>query len=375
MKRMKNFVLFLASALLIVGCATDNVSESMSQPQGDSTVVVEVPVSASSAVDSRIAVSDNGDGGYSVKWSTGDTVGAWSDEPYGIKTLPEMTISSFDEEQSVFTGSVSTDAETLRFVYPYPTATFYAKDNTNKTETTYDTWYNAFDISMARQTAVEDLSHLSATTYMVSDTFSVDDTTSSQSMSHIGAVVDLYIQCIEAEAAGYTLSQVSVSCETLPTSATINLQKSGYEDDGFVEVLSCGEIIISVPQYSADASGVYPVVPFNVLPFTAAAGGEISVTATFEDADGNAYKGVRTIAISEAKEFARATRNTIKASISDALTSEESLLTWSLTTSDYTTASYAANTGSFVKDGVGYYSSSVYQSSSAMQWKKTEGYI
>ncbi len=305
---MKKIFICLAAAVTAISCNVDSLSDATPSVDGQGKIVVSLTTPA--ATTSRVDVADNGNGGYAVTWSEGDALGGWCDAIYNNDSFNKfsMVAGSYSAEEASFEGTISyVDAlDKVRFVYPYsPSISLYNKDNTVGNYTNY---MNAFDISLAKQSAKADLSHLDATTYMVSDalvapTGDDDFESTSLAMRHIGAAMDLRLKLDNA--AGYTLTNIVVS--GMPSEASINLLKEIDDEDFMVLNTQSSDITIAVDSFEA-ADDIYSVV-FNILPFALEAGDAISVVATFVDADDVVYTAEGSFEATAAVEFARATRN------------------------------------------------------------------
>ncbi len=288
---MKKALLFLATIVAAASCTNDvNVT-----PEINGSKQVTVSVSTSSAIDTRIALSENENGGYTATWSIDDKLGAWSE---GDVALSEFEIDVYGETSSTFKGGFSDGAEYVRFVYPY------------STDAVAD---SKLAIDLSSQTAEADLAHLSATTYMMSEYMAITAASSGVGLSHIGAVADIRIKC--SEAVDMSLKSIAISGDMIPTTASVDLT-ADIEDD-YITVDSYGTISVDVPNFTADG-GIFEV-PVSIIPFEIAAGESVKLVATFEDAAGNTMVGTREIAAGSDTSFSRATRNYLNFVISDEL--------------------------------------------------------
>ncbi len=294
-------------------CNTDNLGEDIPSVELHQKSI-EVTLSNSESPISRVAMADDGQGGYTVSWSLGDAVGGWCEGVYNNSSFNEfeMNESSYSVNSATFKGSIqyAEDTDNVRFVYPYNSATkLYNKENTIDGYTNY---MNAFDISLAKQSVKADLSHLAATTYMVSDGIAYAEIESVEPrMRHVGAVMDLNLKLASSE--GYSLVKVAVN--GMPTDATLNLLKS-VDDADFMELSALSSSYeVAVDSFVAQ-DDIYSLT-LNILPFTLAADSSISVEATFVDASLKEYTASATFTSTGSEEFTRSTRNTLNLILED----------------------------------------------------------
>ncbi len=334
---MRKFLLFAALAVAAVGCNKDFENDNTTpEVEDDSSIQLSVAISASEYNDSRVAFTDdtdeNGGSIYTVTWKEGDELGAWIDGSNAFYNDAfdkfEISEGGFDAVESTFEGTLSmgTFASSVRFVHPYTSTEIYAKNNIyyNKMSPC-----NAFNVSLANQTATTDLSNLNENTYMMSQPIEIEGTnnsiTQTPAMCHLGALLDINVVCTEAAANNYELVEVNVACATMPSEVSVNMQKDFPTDDGdfstydYFEATAHDGITVAVPNFTADSDGVFPTVPLNIFPFEFSGASDIVVTITFTDAAAtNYYTAVKTISTGGAYMlFERATRNIIKATVSD----------------------------------------------------------
>lgn len=294
---MKKILLLLVAAAVAVGCNKD-----VAPRVGDSMVELSVAVSLDQGAESKVTLSEDG-AAYNVEWSAGDELGAWWSDATAFTQFTMSSSLADDSQVAVFSGEVASDVVSLYFIHPYIAAAEVSEGKFT------------VDLSSQSVSAGGDLSHLGSTTYMISEAVAVEDMSeesASPTMKHIGAIMDLRIQCTAA--AGYELIAVSVSGSTLPSLAQIDIA-AGIEGDGFY-TSEIGEISIEVPNFAAGDNNIFPTVPFNIIPFDITTDDTIEVEATFVDAAGNYYIGTREIT-GAVGSFERATRNTLNVIISE----------------------------------------------------------
>ncbi len=313
---MKQLLLPFLAILLFAGCS-DISTSSVSY---DSTSH-QVTISASTALstDSRVSLSDDGVGGYSVNWSEGDKLGGWFAMESNDNSLAEFTMDTYGAQTSTFTGSAPS-VERARFFYPYNQGiTLYAKDAS---------YNSAFDISLASQVALADLEHMASTTYMLSEVCDLSSSTESLSdlaMRHLTTVIVLNLKCDDDS--NYKLINVAIEGDMIPTKVSVDMQRS--LDEQYFEATECGEINISVPSFDSE-SDIF-TVPFSSFPFVIDSGEEIVVTATFIDDEGALYKMSKTLTnTSGAVAFERSTKNLLNVALGQLEAMEQNIveITW-----------------------------------------------
>ncbi len=298
---MKHLLFPLLTLLLNVGCNDISASgASYENPTHQVTIVA----STHCATDTRVNLTDDSAGGYTVNWSEGDKLGGWFAMEDNDSSLAEFTMAEYGTQTSTFTGSAPS-VECARFVYPYSESiTLYAKDAS---------YNNAMDISLSEQVAQSDLAHMTSTTYMVSQICDMSADTQSLtnlSMRHLASVIELNLKCDDAT--NYKLINATVDGDMIPAKVCVDLTRDIEEE--YFEVLESGAINIEVPQFES-IDGIF-TLPFTSFPFEIANGDEITVTATFIDDEGAIFEMSKSLAnSSEAVTFARATKNTLNVAL------------------------------------------------------------
>ncbi len=266
------------------------------------------------ATNSRIAIDDDGKGGYQVAWREGDKIGAWFNSEQGADSFGEFTMKHFDAVASTFVGTVSA-ASGARFVYPFNDAVIYSDAADCK---------SVFDISLEHQSAKRELEHLCANSYMVSDVVDLSDATdgaSSLSMRHLGAVVELNMKCDNA--VDYKLVDVVVGGGVLPSLVRVDLMQSIEQE--YFTVVKRDDITIDVPQF-ASVDGIF-TLPFNIFPCVVASGATIDVSARFVDENGNLHRASAELTnSSDDVEFERGTKVRLNVMLDNAKALEKSII-------------------------------------------------
>ncbi len=316
---MKKLFLLLSATLVAFSCSKELTSETTTPDDAaNATIPAKVTVAMSDS-SSRVALADNGENGYSVTWAEGDNLGAWcwGENSYYNFYKFNMTEGGYDPQVSNFSGSLSAttgDAGIVRYVHPYIGEGLSGYEERPVGESTKK-FYHSFDMKVAQQTVSAGMADL--ITYMVSDEIPYLDALENNTiptMRHLGAVVDLKLKCEEASA--MTLSMVTIS--GFSSSATIDLREE--VTGNYISSTTKGDITLNISDDVVAEGGIY-TLPFSIIPCTLSSGESITITATFIDSEGTQHIGTKTITAAEEVVFARATRNTINASISDPLTS------------------------------------------------------
>ncbi len=92
---------FLLSLGLLL-CASCSQSMALESVADESKGLITVEVSMPCATNSRIAIDDDGKGGYQVAWREGDKIGAWFNSEQGADSFGEFTMKHFDAVASTF---------------------------------------------------------------------------------------------------------------------------------------------------------------------------------------------------------------------------------------------------------------------------------
>ncbi len=301
---MKKYLFFLA-AIAAVSCSDSDDLDSTTQNddgQGGGTdpqEVTSLSFVASTSPLTRVDVTEDGDD-WAVAWNEDDALGGWALDS-SVTEQVEYTIvdDSVDGDDATFTGSIPTGATSMRFVHPYDSSL-------SKSD-------NKITLSLASQSVGSDFSHLSSTTYMISQ--SIDDLTvedqGTLSMSHIGAAVELQIsfESSSFDEADYTISSVVLGGDDLALPLTGELDLT----DGTFAAATSGKMTIEADNIEA-VSGVY-YIRFNTFPIASASGSTLDVEVTLSDGNGTSYTS--TAAITAGDDFVASTKNTIVAAISD----------------------------------------------------------
>ncbi|MFR9625989.1 MAG: leucine-rich repeat protein [Rikenellaceae bacterium] len=277
--KKKLFFAALLSTAVMVSCDKSDVGGSSSVVGTDSrTIIVGVGVD-----ETRITVSpsdtdaDGTTDEWTMNWETEDTVMGWYDSGNSSK------FEQYDKEDDpstiyyvYFKGDAPASATTMRFIYPYDanfvSGSSYSIDLTSQSVDMIDlvSKYNNYGDNNL---------------YMMSQKFDVAKAeTTSVVMDHILAALDVEISVTDlADGESYTVDQVTIS----------NLYSSGDVsfEDGTMSSEAISNITLVIDNASSEdiqvgTSGVVPsVVPFSVIPFSAASDMTFDVDITFTNGD------------------------------------------------------------------------------------------
>lgn len=291
---MKKLLISLSVLAVAASCNTNDEGSVMP------TEGAKMTLNVSTALSTKVDVAEYGSS-WSVKWSDGDDLAAWSDSGF-----EKFTMSTFGEEESKFEGTAPADA-TMRLVYPYT---------------------ESLTLSLDNQTVATGFDHLGATTYMVSETIDTSDTAQSVQMTHIGAAIELRMKFSDSTVAdGYTLSAL-----TIGTTGGVSLPLTGSLDIDSGEFTTSTTGAMSLTANLAAESGIY-YARFSTFPFDIEADEELNIIATFSNGDDEfSAQGSVVNSTDSTVSIARATKNTLYAVLEENLIAnpgfEESLDSW-----------------------------------------------
>ncbi len=294
---MKKILLFGAAIFLAVSCAESGNEDVTQYPdpvvdEGGLTQIIGGDLSISVSIagassDSRVSVDTSGDV-WDATWDTTDGLVAYYGpaDGTGFTNYSTLTMSQYDPEESVFTGTASTLNGYKRRLAYYPEGGYaYIYDSA-----TQALWV---DSTLALQE--EGIEH----SYMLNEAFVVvEDATvaAPESMKHATAAVDLRMRFtnLDADVVCY-LTKVEVL--NIANTAYIKLDGDVTDDDLYAETTE-GTIAISFDQKVAktyESSEDQLSVKFNVYAFSVAAGDSVSVQLTFAGESGSTYTMVKEI--------------------------------------------------------------------------------
>ncbi|MFR9523517.1 MAG: hypothetical protein SNH94_02970 [Rikenellaceae bacterium] len=265
----KRFLYIGIAAATVVGCTEK--SDFVTQEPAADLLTVTVSASSEGAAQSRVALTENEDGGLKATWADeNETLGAWSSaaSTFAKFTMVAGSLSTNNESAS-FVGENPNG--TMRLVHPYVESAAISAEGIF----TADVANQAIDI-----TADGGLSSLRGSTYMVSESFESSESVV-PSMSQLGAVVEVGLR-FSGLAAGstYQITKLLVGGNSginLPTQALINLNKEEpaemvvTEQAGTITAEVSGSPIIG--NY-ADNSLTYSI-HFNTFAFDLPSDGQI----------------------------------------------------------------------------------------------------
>lgn len=258
---MKKYFICIATSALLFSCSENNNNDSSTSTQG-----FAIGVTMASMTDSTQSVDD-----LNFSWNDSDILAAW--DTWTINSeASAFSISSFSEDKSIFEGDILSDVSTLRLFYPYDESLVPASSK--------------IELSLETQSAIEDLSHLNSTTYMLSDVIRTasDDENTEVVMNHVGAIINCVISFDTS--AGVDASNYIITSLTMGTDG-----ESEVEDAVYVPLT--GELNLASGSFETATSGLMTInteisaiddkfyIPFNSFPFTIAAGEQLTLIATF----------------------------------------------------------------------------------------------
>ncbi len=267
--------MFLSVVSVAASCNTNDV-DSVVPAEG-----VKMTLAVATAPATKVDVAESGDA-WSVKWSNGDALAAWSGA-----NVEKFTMKSWGAESSTFEGTAPAESGTMRLVYPYT---------------------ESLTLSLANQDVMSGFDHLGTTTYMVSDAIDVSNAPAAVSMTHVGAAIELCMKFDDSVVASdYTLKTITIGVDggvEMPLKGLLDIQS------GELEVKQSGSMTIDADAIAAN-DGIY-YARFSTFPFEIEAGGELKIVATFTNgSDEYIAQGSVVNNTGATASIARATKNTL----------------------------------------------------------------
>lgn len=294
---MKNFITILLLVFIAISC-----DKEIDPVITEETKSITVEVSVSDSTDSRVAMDKENStdvDGWSFVWEEGDALSAWYS---GCTKSVKFSMDVFDSNSSTFTGSVDSEVESLRFIYPYENVIIkddkYTVDISEQ-DGTLDKCYmissEAVDISGDENISISGLS-----------------------MKHIGAFMAVIID-LTNEKEGITYKLTGLEYAGIPTVGTVDM--TADFDNCLTTTNTNRTVEVDLgddPLVFGYDDGYFTTTAYiNILPFELGASESVTVNLTIEiseDEDGTVLENLTTAATiannsSSAVPFARATHN------------------------------------------------------------------
>ncbi|MFR9650771.1 MAG: leucine-rich repeat protein [Rikenellaceae bacterium] len=259
------FKLLLSALLLsvaMVGCNDASIDEGSYGGSQDGESTRSVTYNVNSSYDGRMAVTpENDNANWAFTWEADDSLLGWSNTGYASV----FSIATYDSSSSSFTGTMSYNSETMRFIYPSD-ATLFSETG----EAVFSLSSQTIDASDALNSFGEN------NLYMMSNIFDVA-APEAITMSHIFTYLELSVQASDISDESLILDKIVI--EGLASgSATI-----GYADSAVVASESSTTITIDVTNGSALTNDTEIVIPVVTAPFTITEGQTATITLYFEN--------------------------------------------------------------------------------------------
>ncbi len=249
---MKKLLLFAAVAFAAVTCQKSDIET----PEQESGELIEVTVTAGvpSTLETRMGVvPDEINDNWAITWDNGDSVIGWSESG----SISEFEMSSYDSEESTFTGSI--ESGNMRLIYPYDATAIQSE---------------VYTIDLSEQSVdltTDAHAHYGKNNlYMASDIFAASETASAVNMSHLLAAVELEV----TNSTGDDLIIEKAIITGLKSSATV-----AFRDLALTSTE--GDITLSINSAKVIDASSSTLVPFSVIPETLSSGDTFTIELYF----------------------------------------------------------------------------------------------
>lgn len=290
---MKQNIIYatMLSAMLIASCTKD---EALSPVGAIEERELFVNVSSSDDCDTKVTSALNGSS-VEFNWESTDLLGGYV---AGDDNLVSFSVVDYDGvgASAEFKGTISDDAQAIRFVYPY-------------VSTAVTGGFYPIDVAAQSDNFTSTFESVAAKSYLVSPDASIDisgvESIPSIAMAHLTGSMQFKIKF----PAGFTTTTLTaLKISGLPTSANVDLSKSSSEADILSDNTTSSTITISTGGVEVMAETEYSLEA-AIIPFTLDEGEALSFEAVLDG--GIAYKGESNAASAGGVTFAAGKRHTI----------------------------------------------------------------